>query len=153
MGVPPAQYCDAVFAVIKEADILKVSDEDLRHLGFTSEPLAAARELLAFGARLVVLTLGASGAWVVSRDHELFQPADPMTVVDTIGAGDCFFAGFIASLVRDGPIESLLTASPIEDSLKGALSHATRCAAINISRQGCQPPTWDEAVLRAPPGS
>lgn len=149
MGVSPAHYRDAVFVVIEEADILKVSDEDLRHLGFKSEPKIAARELLAFGARLVVLTLGASGAWVLSRSHELYQPADYVTVVDTVGAGDCFFAGFIASLARDGAIESLLTDALIEDLLERALAHATRCAAINISRRGCQPPTWDEVVLRA----
>ncbi len=59
MGVSSAHYRDAAFAVIGEADILKVSDEDLRHLGLTSEPKVAARELLTFGARLVVLTMGA----------------------------------------------------------------------------------------------
>ena len=134
------------------ADVFRVSDEDLRRLGFTSEPKIAARELLAIGARLVVVTLGASGAWVLSRNHELLQPADYVVVVDTVGAGDCFFAGFIASLARDGAIESLLTDVPIEDLLERALTHATRCAAINISRRGCQPPTWDEVVLRLQPG-
>lgn len=152
MGVSPAHYRDAAFAVIGEADILKVSDEDLRHLGLTLEPKLAARELLTFGARLVVLTMGASGAWVLSKNHELFQPADRVSVVDTVGAGDCFFAGFIASMAREGAIDSLLTVTPDESLLARALGHATRCAAINISRQGCQPPTWDEAQLRAQPG-
>jgi fructokinase len=147
MGVSPARYRDAAFAVIGEADILKVSDEDLRHLGLTSEPRAAARELLAAGVRLVVLTLGATGAWVLSENHELFQPADQVSVVDTVGAGDCFFAGFIAYLARAGAIASLLRITPDESTLNRALSHGTRCAAINISRQGCQPPTWDEATL------
>ena len=147
MGVSSTQYRDAAFAVIGEADILKVSDEDLRHLGLTSEPRVAARELLTFGARLVVLTMGASGAWVLSKNHELFQAADRVNVVDTVGAGDCFFAGFIASLARAGAIASLLRITPDEGTLNRALIHGTRCAAINISRQGCQPPTWNEATL------
>lgn len=146
MGVSSTQYRDAAFAVIGEADILKVSDEDLRHLGLTSEPRVAARELLTFGARLVVLTMGASGAWVLSENHELFQPADQVNVVDTVGAGDCFFAGFIASWSRDGVIKSVLTDMLVEDQLRRALTHATRCAAINISRQGCKPPTWEEVA-------
>jgi fructokinase len=146
MGVSLARYRDAVFAVIKEADIVKVSDEDLRHLGITSQPQAAARELLAFGCHLVVLTLGASGAWVLNRNQALFKAAERVNVVDTVGAGDCFFAGFVAALLRASAVESVLTETPVAGLLERALTHATRCAAINISRQGCQPPTWDEAV-------
>ena len=146
LGVTLEHYRDAVFSVMREADVLKVSDEDLLHLGLQSTPQEAARELLSAGARLVVLTLGASGAWVISREHEVFQSADHVTVIDTVGAGDCFFAGFVASLLRNTGDRSPLHPMPTADLLTRSLSHATRCAAINISRQGCQPPTWDEAV-------
>jgi fructokinase len=150
MGVEPAHYRDAVFAAIKQCDILKVSDEDLRHLGLNAEPKAAARELLAYGPRLAVLTLGASGAWVLSPQQALFQPADQVPVVDTVGAGDCFFAGFVAALLRDNGIAMLFADTLNAELLIRALAHATRCAAINISRQGCQPPTWDDALKPVP---
>jgi fructokinase len=147
MGVPLKHLREAVFSVMEHADILKVSDEDLRNLGLTSEPNVAARQLLTFGAHLVVLTLGAVGAWVFGAKYEYFQRAAQLTVVDTVGAGDCFFAGFVASLSREGVLKSLRSDLSAERHLPRALSHATRCAAINISRHGCQPPSWDEAFV------
>jgi sugar/nucleoside kinase (ribokinase family) len=37
-------------------------------------------------------------------------------------------------------------ASPPADALRAALRHAAVCAAINVSRKGCAPPTWQEAA-------
>ena len=54
--------------------------------------------------------------------------------------------GSIASLARAGAITALLTDEVDELVLTQALRHASRCAAINITREGCQPPTWDEVV-------
>ena len=138
MGVSPRDYRDAARAAIRGADIVKVSDEDLQHLGFTASPVDAARELLDAVGKIVVVTLGAGGAWVVTAEQEIFQPAQVVTVVDTVGAGDCFFAGFIAAMVHDDAIK----ATPTRPVLEQALRHAARCAAINITRDGCQPPTW-----------
>ena len=151
MGVSPGDYRDAARAAMAAADIVKVSDEDLQHLGLAAPPLDAARELLSDLCKIVVVTMGASGAWVLTRAQEIFQPAEEVSVVDTVGAGDCFFAGFIASLIHGGAIEALRTAAPAQSILAQALSHATRCAAINITRDGCQPPTWLEVTsMRSP---
>lgn len=147
MGVSPSDYREAGRAAIAAADIVKVSDEDLQHLGFTAPPVDAARDLLNDLCKVVVVTMGASGAWVLTAAHEIFQRAEVVTVVDTVGAGDCFFAGFIASLIHDGALTTLRTHAPIQAVLERALRHATHCAAINITREGCQPPTWAEATV------
>lgn len=147
MSVLPATYRDAARAAIAGADIVKVSDEDLQHLGFTGAPNVTARALLDEICKLVVVTLGANGAWMLSASQEIFQPAQSVNVVDTVGAGDCFFAGFIASLIRDNTFQALRTQLLRQAILERALQHATRCAAINITREGCQPPTWAETSL------
>jgi fructokinase len=150
LGIGASHYRDAALAVLSGAHVAKVSDEDLHHLGFSGAPPVAARALLHRGCRLVVLTLGAEGAWAIGPDEQVFEPAQVVDAVDTVGAGDCFFAGFIASLQHQGALGELRDRAPAAPVLAQALRHAAICAAINIGRKGCQPPTWDEAVQWQP---
>ncbi len=145
MAVAPNVYREAARAAIAGADIVKVSDEDLLHLGFSGAANDTARALLDEVCKVVIVTLGANGAWVLSASQEIFQSAQSVKVVDTVGAGDCFFAGFIASLIRDNALQALRVQVPSAAMFERALQHATRCAAINIAREGCQPPSWAEA--------
>ena len=145
MGVDMAHYRDAAMAVIERATIVKVSDEDLRHLGL-AQPLLGARSLLGDRCRLVVLTLGEQGAWALTESEEIFCAAKQVSVVDTVGAGDCFYAGCIASLQRAGALEGLHHQAPNAALLSAALNHGAISAAINVGRQGCNPPTWDEVI-------
>lgn len=147
MAVAPNAYREAARAAIAGADIVKVSDEDLLHLGISGAPNDTARALLGDICKVVIVTLGANGAWVLSASQEIFEPAQSVNVVDTVGAGDCFFAGFIASLIRDNALHALRVQMPSHAIFERALQHATRCAAINIAREGCQPPTWAVASL------
>ena len=69
-----------------------------------AEPAQDARrvavEAQAAGAALVVVTSGERGAIAVEADRSWSQPALPVPrVVDTLGAGDAFIAGFISSLL------------------------------------------------------
>ncbi len=146
LGIAPTRYRDAALAVLSAAHVAKVSDEDLHHLGFSGPPEVAARALLHRGCRLVVLTLGAEGAWAIGPEEQIFEPAQPVEVVDTVGAGDCVFAGFIASLRHQEVLAQLRDGAPAAPALAQALRHAAVCAAIDISRTGCQPATWDEAL-------
>jgi fructokinase len=143
--IDAARYREAALRMIECADIVKVSDEDLQHLGYAESPEKSARTLLEHGPKLVVLTLGLSGACAISAEEQVFQRAQRVEIVDTVGAGDCFFAGFIASLDRQGSLGDVRERAPSFGALESALLHASVCAAIDISRQGCQPPTWDEA--------
>jgi fructokinase len=150
MSVSPNEYRAAARAVIASADIVKVSDEDLQQLAMTGTPLDAARPLLSDICKLVAVTMGASGAWLLTAADEIFQPSQVVNVVDTVGAGDCFFAGLIASLTRDGALQTFRAQTPSRPDLERALRHATRSAAINITRDGCQPPTWQEVASEKP---
>jgi fructoselysine 6-kinase len=71
---------------------------------------AAAARLVGDGARLAVVTCGAAGS--VAFDGVSFARMDarPVAVVDTLGAGDTFIAGFIAARLRGDALGDCLTA-------------------------------------------
>lgn len=71
-----------------------------------------ARDWLAQGARMAVITRGVEGATVLSRDGMWHVPAEPVTPVDTTGAGDSFIAGFLLAW--------LAGASPPDAAREGA---------------------------------
>lgn len=135
-------YVAAVRAVCAQANVLKVSDEDLAALGLVGDPLTQARGLLGDATRIVLLTLGAQGAWCLSSEHEIFQAAPKVEVVDTVGAGDCFYAGFLASLDE----QDVLCSAPSQAQLRQALALGARAAAFNLQCQGCQPPWRTDLV-------
>lgn len=148
LGVAPESYRRAVLDTAALADVVKVSDEDLSHLGFAGDPLADAAGFLDRGAALVILTLGERGAVALTRRITVRQGALRVPVVDTVGAGDCFFAGLVAFLLRSDRMRAVLTGEST-DALQPALRHATACAAVSLQHRGCRPATWDEASALA----
>jgi fructokinase len=123
----------AVELVAAVADLVKVSDEDLAVLYPTFGVTEAAEHLLALGPRAVALTLGEAGATWITAAGEVSVESSPVTVVDTIGAGDTFAAALIDALWDD------IDRDPAE-----VLAHAARAAAITVSRAGADPPYLSE---------
>ena len=54
------------------------------------------------------VTLGARGAAMLAGDRLIRQPAFPVDVIDTTGAGDVFRAGFIYAMLRGDSPEGML---------------------------------------------
>ena len=63
-----------------------------------------------------------------------------MKVADTVGAGDTFTAGFLASLQAAGKLTKAAVSYLDETSLRNAVSYAAKAAAITVSRAGANPP-------------
>lgn len=59
---------------------------------------SAAKVFFALGVKYVVITLGADGVYVASKEKQSFIPSPKVNVVDTTGAGDAFVAGIIYGL-------------------------------------------------------
>lgn len=64
------------------------------------------KEVLAMGPEIVVVTDGANGVHVGTKDGVTLYSAEKVTVVDTVGAGDAFGSCFAASIVRGESIET-----------------------------------------------
>ena len=95
-GLLDESYRDRLDSLIRTCTVVKASDRDLAWLYPDRNYAAAAADLLAQGVSLVVVTLGADGAFGAHRDLRLRVAAPPVDVVDTIGAGDAFGAGILA---------------------------------------------------------
>ena len=120
------------------ADIVKLSAEDLDWLTPDREGCVAG--LLAGRARVVCITEGADGVRAHTRECVLHEPARKVAVVDTVGAGDTFNAGFLASLQAAGALGPAGLAALDAASLQAALRLGVQAAAVTVSRAGANPP-------------
>lgn len=122
------------------ADIVKLSDEDLDWFGETGSTDEIAARWLREGPKLMIVTKGADGLLAFSRDHKVSVPAEKVTVVDTVGAGDTINAGILASLKEQGLLAKAGIAGLTEAQIGKVLALSARAAAITVSRAGANPP-------------
>ncbi len=71
-----------------------------------TEPERIADRLLAEGVGTVVIKMAGEGCFVKNRATAFRVPAYPVPLVDALGAGDCFSAGFTAGLALGWDLES-----------------------------------------------
>ncbi len=127
------------------ADIVKFSDEDLAWFGLEGDEDALARHWLHHGAKLVVVTRGAEGAVGYTAAHKVTVPSERVTVVDTVGAGDTFDAGVLASLKMQNLLTKQQVAALSEDQIAKVLALGAKAAAVTVSRAGANPP-WAKEI-------
>jgi fructokinase len=132
-------------AMIARADIVKLSDEDLHWLYGPGDVSTLARRIVTAGPRLVFITEGAAGARAVTATQDRFVAATPVTVADTVGAGDTFNAGALAALHRAGCLTKPRLAALSDATLDAALTLGNRAAAVTVSRPGANPP-WEHEL-------
>jgi fructokinase len=136
--MPDAEYRDRLHDVLSQSTIVKASDADLAWLHPDLSYKRAAERLLGEGINLVVVTLGAQGAFAAHRDLRIAVDAVHVQVVDTIGAGDAFGAGLLAWLHDHDAIKPDLRLE--EDDLRAAVEFACLAAALTCARAGADPP-------------
>ncbi|MEP0314414.1 PfkB family carbohydrate kinase, partial [Hyphomonas sp.] len=99
---PAKPLPDAIFASV---DYLTPNESELRILlGLSPDDPRSSRELAQElrrrGVRNVVVTLGRTGALILTDDLDVTVPALTVDVVDTTGAGDAFNSGFAVALAE-----------------------------------------------------
>lgn len=129
------------------SDIIKFSDEDLEWFGMEGDHDTLANYWLGQGAKLVVITRGAEGAIGYSHAKKVVVPSERVTVVDTVGAGDTFDAGILASLKRQNLLTKEQVANLSDQAIRDALSLGAKAAAVTVSRAGANPPFAHEIGL------
>lgn len=91
---------ESLLDLLPLVDWLLAGHEEVELLTGESDPERAAAMLAERGPGTVVVKLGSAGALALSGDESISCPAFPVEVVDTIGAGDAFDAGFLSGRLR-----------------------------------------------------
>lgn len=140
----PAHALPVVDALVRLADVVKVSDEDLAWLHPGVAPAEIAEEWSRSGPSLVVVTHGGEGAFAsTSAGARLSVVAPKVQVADTVGAGDSFMGGLIDGLWSAGLLGAdrrQALADVDAATVQAVLERCARIAAITVSRPGANPP-------------
>ena len=124
---------------LRRCNVLKINDEELDILSrlfelSDSEPVERCRMILEkYNLRILILTCGADGSYILTPDAVSYMPAPKIEVADTVGAGDSFTAAFIASIVKG-------------DSIQAAHRKAAEVSAFVCSQNGATPELPKEMI-------
>ncbi len=111
-------------------DILIINDAETRELAGKSNIIQAARRVLSWGPKVVVVKRGEYGALMVTSRSVFGVPAFPVEdVVDPTGAGDSFAGGFLGYLAAKG-------ASSEDEALRKAVVFGSVMASFDVSALG-----------------
>ena len=95
----PAAAVAAMKSMIPMVDVMKVSDEESLLLTGESDYESAADVLLSMGPQLVAITLGADGVLIATKEDKKVVSGYQVDTVDTTGAGDSFWGGFLSGFL------------------------------------------------------
>ncbi|MDF3311916.1 carbohydrate kinase [Rhodococcus sp. ACS1] len=146
----PDTVVDRVEHLVSLSDVVKTSDEDLDWLypGVPVENIM--RRWVKTGPAMVVVTRGSWGAYArLAHNRDMLHiDQTPVTVGDTVGAGDSFMAGLISGLLDAGLLGSpqardRLAAADWPD-VQPALLRAIHTSALTVSRSGAYAPSRAE---------
>jgi len=133
----PHEARRALSTLVRSADIVIASEDELRLVVTRpQDESASAEELAASGVSQLVIKRGARGATVWHEGGAHHAAAIPVTVLDTIGAGDAFVAGYLS-----GVLDGLPPAAALH---RGTVTGAFAVAAVG-DWEGL--PTRDELTL------
>jgi len=122
-------------SVVSYVDVMKLSDEETTLLTDIAEPEGAAKKLVDMGVSIVAVTLGAEGALVCTKEGSIIVPGYKADMVDTTGAGDSFWGGFLKCLLESGK-------KPVDISLDKAAEFAkygNAVASLCVEKRGAIP--------------
>ncbi len=122
---------DEVIETIKVVDCIIINDAEVRQL--TDEPsiYKAARKIMDYGLKAVVIKRGEYGATLFTRDGYFATPAYPLeSVFDPTGAGDTFAGGFMGYLASQKEVT--------DETLRRAMIYGSVMASFNVEKFGTE---------------
>lgn len=140
------EHCQqAIREFLPEADLIKLSDDEITFVtGCRTEQEAVAQLLEGEGhCRMVLITRGAAGSAVYTKNASAETETLAVPVVDTTGAGDSFIGSFLYQLMRDN-VTAADFLSLTADQLAQYLQFCAKYASLVVQRKGAIMPTLDE---------
>ena len=125
---------------LKQADVVKISDEEVEFL-FDCTPEEGADKLLTeFGVSLAMITLGPDGAYLKNKNGSTYVKCPKVTPVDTTGAGDIFGGSAVSRLLKLGTHPAQLSV----EQMTSVGSFASAAASLSTEKSGGIPSIPDE---------
>ena len=132
-------------ALSAKPDIVKPNQSELeKYFGYAMDSdekiVEAGKKLLEKGVKIVIISLGAEGAYFIDKEHTLYSPALSVQVNSTVGAGDAMVAAFsygvdqglsfeetakLAMATSVGAVTTVGTKPPTIEVVKGLLDQVT----------------------------
>jgi sugar/nucleoside kinase (ribokinase family) len=129
---PDDRWDSALEEILPHVDILLPNEREAMKIS-RADDVESALSRLAQRVGTVVLKMGASGAVAIRDGRRFTAPAVPVTVVDPVGAGDSFDAGFLHQFLRGADLTTCLTYG----NLCGSFS-ATDCGGTEAFRDAAR---------------
>lgn len=94
-----------IIKILKQIDIALIGQDEGNILFGTENPIKIIEECKKFGVNTIAVKLGKEGAFVSDNEKTIKVDAIPTRVIDNVGAGDAFAAGFICGILEGRDIE------------------------------------------------
>lgn len=132
-------------SIVHFMDLVKISAEECPLLTDFNKPEEAAKALLDQGVSVVVVTLDADGAYVATKDGAKIVKSFRVDAVDTTGAGDSFWGGFLCAYCESGKKPSEVTI----DDAAGFTRFGNAVASLCVRKRGAIPAMPERAAVEA----
>ncbi len=131
---------------LRQADIVKISDEEIEYLWGLSPEAGAEKLLTEYGVSLVYATLGPKGCHAATAGVKVtVSSPSGIRVVDTTGAGDIFGGSAMSQFLKTGKVPAELT----EEELRNIVRFACTAASLSTQQHGGIASVPEEAAVRA----
>ena len=115
--------------VIKDVDVISINDEEARQMSGEYSLVKAAKKIMTFGPKTVIIKKGEHGALLFQEEQVFFAPALPLEdVFDPTGAGDTFAGGFSGYLAKTNDFSF--------DNMKRAIVYGSALASVTCEKFG-----------------
>ena len=103
---------ELLFDSLNASNMVKVNEDELPEIAAFFDVEATSQALAEkFDLEMVIFTKGAAGCEIWYKGNNYCSPAPKTTVISTVGAGDAFSAGFLASFLKDQNIPQAIQAA------------------------------------------
>ncbi len=117
--------------VIKDVDVISINDEEARQMSGEYSLVKAAKKIMTFGPKTVIIKKGEHGALLFQEEQVFFAPALPLEdVFDPTGAGDTFAGGFSGYLAK--------THDYSFENMKRAIVYGSALASVTCEKFGTE---------------
>lgn len=139
-----ARWREKIESLAPHVHILKMSADDLGHAYPGQSAARCVERFIAAGTRLVIVTSAGAGAFAWTDREHVHVPAPAIEVVDTVGAGDSFQAGFLAAFADRDFLSRERISTIDSETLRHVMTAAARSSAFTCMRRGAQLPARAE---------